>query len=87
MLLHSHAPLDLVVIMLGTNEIYETRPNHLIRDGLERLVEIIRQHPWRMPEPVAPQVLLVSPPPVSAVRGSSDVTPGRWSNSQRCWQR
>lgn len=74
MLLHSHAPLDLVVIMLGTNEIYETRPNHLIRDGLERLVEIIRHHPWRMPGATAPQVLLVSPPPVTLCE-TSDVTP------------
>ncbi|KIC25688.1 MULTISPECIES: GDSL-type esterase/lipase family protein [unclassified Leisingera] len=81
MLLHSHAPLDLVVIMLGTNEIYETRPNHLIRDGLERLVEIIRHHPWRMPEPVAPQVLLVSPPPVTLCE-TSDVTPAMVEQSE-----
>ncbi|KIC12973.1 hypothetical protein RA19_00810 [Leisingera sp. ANG-M1] len=65
MLLHSHAPLDLAVIMLGTNDIYEGYASHLIRDGLERLVEIIRHHPWRMPDAAAPQVLLVSPPPMS----------------------
>jgi len=80
-LLHSHAPLDLVVIMLGTNDVYEGRASHLIRDGLERLVEIIRHHPWRMPEPVVPKVLLVSPPPVSLC-ADADITAAKVEQSE-----
>jgi len=73
MILHSHAPLDLVIIMLGTNDIYEGFASHQIRDGLERLVEIIRYHPWRLPEACYPKVMLVSPPPVTQ-GDSNDVT-------------
>lgn len=65
MLLHSHAPLDLIIIMLGTNDIYEGFASNQIRDGLARLVEIIRHHPWRLPEACNPRIMLVSPPPVT----------------------
>ena len=64
-LLHSHAPLDLVIIMLGTNDIYEGYALNQIRDGLNRLVEIIRHHPWRLPEPCDPGIMLISPPPIT----------------------
>ncbi|MFY0309523.1 GDSL-type esterase/lipase family protein [Leisingera sp. D0M16] len=80
-LLHSHAPLDLAVIMLGTNDIYEGHASHLIRDGLERLVEIIRHHPWRLPEPAAPGILLVAPPPMSPC-GDPDITPDKVAQSE-----
>lgn len=64
-LLHSHAPLDLIIIMLGTNDIYEGIAPYRIRDGLARLVEIIYFHPWRLPEPCDPKIMLISPPPVT----------------------
>ncbi|MEX0301375.1 MAG: GDSL-type esterase/lipase family protein [Leisingera sp.] len=80
-LLHSHAPLDLAVIMLGTNDVYEGHASHLIRDGLERLVEIIRHHPWRLPEPVTPQILLVSPPPMSLC-ADPDITAQKVTQSE-----
>ena len=73
MLLHSHAPLDLIIIMLGTNDIYEGVASHKIRDGLARLIEIIRHHPWRLPGPCQPKIMLVSPPPVTA-GDNSDIT-------------
>ena len=53
-LLHSHAPLDLIVIMLGTNDIYEGHRLSIIRDGCARLVKIIRHHAWRLPEDCEP---------------------------------
>ncbi|KIC21639.1 GDSL-type esterase/lipase family protein [Leisingera sp. ANG-Vp] len=81
MLLHSHAPLDLAVIMLGTNDVYEGHATHLIRDGLERLVEIIRHHPWRLPEAASPKVLLVSPPPMSLC-ADPDITPEKVAQSE-----
>jgi len=72
-MLHSHAPLDLIIIMLGTNDIYEGYALNQIRDGLFRLVEIIRHHPWRLPEACDPKILLVSPPPVT-LGNDPDVT-------------
>ena len=80
-LLHSHAPLDLVILMLGTNDIYEGYPDHLIRDGLERLVEIIRHHPWRLPHPADPKILLISPPPMSLCH-DPDITPEKVAQSE-----
>lgn len=72
-LLHSHAPLDIIMIMLGTNDIYEGYGLSQIRDGLERLIEIIRHHPWRLPEPCNPEIMLISPPPVTPGK-ATDVT-------------
>ena len=62
-LLGSHSPLDLVVILLGTNDL---KP-HLCGtalgagSGIERLVEIARTYPYGGNGRV-PQVLIVAPP-------------------------
>jgi lysophospholipase L1-like esterase len=62
-LLGSHYPLDLVIIMLGTNDL---KP-HLCGtasgagSGIERLVEIARAYPYGR-DAAAPQVLIVAPP-------------------------
>lgn len=80
-LLHSHAPLDLIIIMLGTNDIYEGYELNQIRDGLARLIEIIRHHPWRLPVVCEPKIMLISPPPVTAAE-STDVTPAMTEKSQ-----
>lgn len=64
--LHSHAPLDLVVVMLGTNDLKRGLGGsamHAVR-GMERLVQIIRHHPWPFGEEEVPEILLVSPPKV-----------------------
>lgn len=62
-ILTTHAPLDLVVIMLGSNDMKPFICGHAIgaRQGMRRLVEIVRNHPYPMNEP-APDVLIVSPP-------------------------
>jgi len=62
-LLESHSPLDLVVIMLGTNDI---KPIHgrtagEAGRGMGRLVQIIRGHYGGKSE-VAPEIILVAPP-------------------------
>lgn len=61
-LLHTHAPIDLVMIMLGTNDIYSNLPMHHIWWGLRRLVEIVRTHPFGHPDHKTPEVLLIAPP-------------------------
>ena len=65
-LLGMHSPLDLVIIMLGSNDMKPwIHGNPLAaKQGMGRLVNIVRNHPYPL-EAEAPQVLLVSPPPVS----------------------
>lgn len=64
-LLESHAPLDLVIIMLGTNDI---KPIHgrtagEAGRGMGRLVQVIRGHFGGKREPI-PEIILVAPPPL-----------------------
>lgn len=63
-LLASHQPLDLVVLMLGTNDL---KPHVCglasgAAAGMRRLVEIVRCFPFKGPR--RPAVLVIAPPPV-----------------------
>jgi len=66
-LLESHAPLDLVIIMLGSNDMKPWVHGHPLpaRQGMARLVDIVRGHPYPLDAP-APDLLIVSPPPLTA---------------------
>lgn len=66
--LHTHAPLDLVVVMLGTNDAYCGFGPDMAGHGLARLIEIIRHHPTRTLGPV-PAVLVVAPPVIIPCAG------------------
>ena len=65
-LLGTHAPLDLVVIMLGSNDMKPWIHGDPLaaQHGMWRLVKLVRSHPYFFDLP-APKVLLVSPPVVS----------------------
>ena len=62
-ILHTHAPLDLVIILLGTNDLKPVFANNavIVGHGVKRLVEIVRHHAWPV-EAEGPEILIVSPP-------------------------
>lgn len=60
--LESHRPLDLVILALGTNDcktLFRATP-HVLRMGMERLVETVRHFDYGAGVPV-PQILILSP--------------------------
>lgn len=64
--LYTHAPLDLVILMLGTNDL-QAQPGLGFDDlgrGISRLVDVIRQHPRAGRGCVPPKILLLAPPQV-----------------------
>lgn len=64
-ILHSHAPIDLVVIMLGSNDMKPFVCGHAIgaKQGMRRLVNIVRAHVYPL-ETETPEILIVAPPPL-----------------------
>jgi lysophospholipase L1-like esterase len=65
MLLTSHMPLDLVIIMLGTNDLkYVNRCRAFdAAQGMENLVELTKRCEY-MEGYAIPQILIISPPPI-----------------------
>lgn len=66
--LNSHRPLDLVIVMLGTNELqvrYSASPAD-IANGLEILVDMI-QKSGSGPAAGTPAILVISPPPIGTI--------------------
>ena len=63
MLLASHSPLDLVIILLGTNDLQWIGPRRAFDAmwGMARLIEIVQRFSYRPGMPI-PEVLVVSPP-------------------------
>jgi lysophospholipase L1-like esterase len=62
--LHTHMPLDLVIIMLGSNDMKPMIAGsaHAARAGMQRLVGLVRHHEYSF-DYDAPDILIVSPPP------------------------
>jgi len=63
--LYAHAPLDLVILMLGSNDMKPHIAGTAIAamQGMRRLVSIVQNHAPG-PDLPKPQVLVVSPPPL-----------------------
>ena len=61
--LSAHMPLDLVIVMLGTNDLKPIHGGEAIgaQAGMRRLVEIVETCPYK-PRSARPKVLIVAPP-------------------------
>ncbi|WP_395825936.1 SGNH/GDSL hydrolase family protein [Elstera sp.] len=64
-LLQTHCPLDLVILMLGTNDLKPIIHGTAIgaRQGMKKLVSLVRFHDWGQAYK-DPEILIVSPPPL-----------------------
>jgi len=74
-LLATHSPLDLVVILLGTNDMkpFICGDAYGSKQGMERLIDLVRSHVYGFFYK-APEVLIVSPPPVCATDNAEFAT-------------
>jgi len=71
--LASHCPLDLVILMLGTNDLImrsSASPDD-VGKGIDVLLDIIR-HSETGPGGSAPAVLLLAPPPIGPLAGETE---------------
>ena len=74
--LESAAPIDLVIVMLGTNDL-KTRHGasaYEIAEGAARVADVARSSPYG-PGGVAPAVLLVAPAPIASLTGWAERDP------------
>lgn len=64
-ILTTHAPLDLVILFLGANDMKPWVAGRAIaaKQGMQRLIDIVRGHAYPMAE-AAPDILIVAPPPL-----------------------
>lgn len=62
--LYAHAPLDAVILFLGTNDLQVTICGAAVAalQGMRRLIEITQRHAPRMPGVLPPKILIIAPP-------------------------
>lgn len=67
--LYTHAPIDLVVLSLGGNDLksYYNRSPEQVRDGLAELISIIRSSMYGKDMMTGPKLLILSPPMIQEV--------------------
>jgi len=75
--IESHKPVDLVIIMLGTNDLKQrfSLPPGDIASGAGVLVDIVKKSDWG-PADSAPQVLVLVPPEVRKLSDFSEMFAG-----------
>lgn len=67
-ILHSHRPVSVVILMLGTNDLKPATAGNAASAylGMKRCVEIVQKHSPRLPDYTPPKVIVVAPPHVVA---------------------
>ncbi len=82
--LATHAPLDLVIIMLGTNDLKMrfSVSAYDIANGAGVLVDIVQKSDAG-PDASAPQVLLLAPPPLATLSEYADMFAGGAAKAQQ----
>ncbi len=82
--LNSHKPLDLVIIMLGTNDLKMrfSVPAFDIANSVGVLVDIVRKSETGI-DGGAPKVLVIAPPPVTKLTGFSEMFKGSEAKSKQ----
>jgi lysophospholipase L1-like esterase len=71
-------PLDLVIIMLGTNDCKKRFAHHSawdVAEGMRLLIKIAKRPEWGPDGQRAPQVLVVAPPKLGSDRRTSALNP------------
>lgn len=70
--LATHKPLDLIIIMLGTNDMKQGIAGSAIlaASGMKRLVELVRHHIWGF-DYDAPDILIMAPPRICETANSA----------------
>lgn len=82
--LESHAPIDLLVIMLGTNDLkarFSVTP-YDIGESMGALIEIARQSRCGLDEK-GPQILIMAPPPLGTLTEWAETFQGGVEKSKR----
>lgn len=82
--LASHMPLDLVIIMLGTNDlkpVFGGQAEPAV-SGMRRLVQIVETFPYK-PKTAVPRLLIVAPPPCVAGPTGTPAAGRRIAESER----
>lgn len=82
--LESHKPLDLVIIMLGTNDLKMrfSLPAYDIANGAGVLVDVV-QKSAAGPDEGPPKVLLIAPPPVAKLTEFAEMFEGAGPKSRK----
>lgn len=82
--LESHRPLDLVTIMLGTNDLKArfNRSGSDIAEAAASLIGVVQRTPVG-PDGSFPRVLLIAPPPIATLTAYDEMFAGATEKSQR----
>ena len=82
--LETHRPLDLVIIMLGTNDLKQrfSVPAYDIANSVGVLVDVV-QKSASGPADTAPEILIIAPPPVAKLTEFAEMFEGSAEKSQR----
>ena len=82
--IETHKPLDLVIIMLGTNDLKKrfNVPAHDIAQGAGVLVQVVQKSETGIDDN-PPPVLLIAPPPIVKLSDFADMFEGAGPKSQK----